>query len=337
LNKSSFVVRQLRVFVLLIILVSCTTKKEKEPVFTEGSFLEMDGNGGKFYTGEDMEKAIDYLKWTPDNSSTQSIITLQIPLSFDERELPLVKVNLNGQDYLLGFDTGSPSLILPIHILRGMRMLPPFEEKDFAFFSKDVIIAKNYAITYLSGQYLQTNKYISVISYLSYASRCDYLTIDFKGRQLTMHNKLSNTFQPSVEPISFELSKSMKIIVPATIDGQPMNAMLDSGWCGYSEILTLDESFSAIDEHNYQKTTFCGDYSSKYKVTEISSIIIGQTVLNGGKMNLVEKKHYVEFPEFYNPLKDEGIDVCLGGRDFFSKCRFTIDYKNKLCWIEPYE
>jgi hypothetical protein len=180
----------------------------------------MDGNGGKFYTGEDMEKAIDYLKWTPDNSSTQSIITLQIPLSFDERELPLVKVNLNGQDYLLGFDTGSPSLILPIHILRGMRMLPPFEEKDFAFFSKDVIIAKNYAITYLSGQYLQTNKYISVISYLSYASRCDYLTIDFKGRQLTMHNKLSNTFQPSVEPISFELSKSMKIIVPATIDGQ---------------------------------------------------------------------------------------------------------------------
>ena len=347
LNKLNHIVKLSVLLILVIILSSCTTKQEKDPVFTEGSFLEMDGNGGKFYTDEDIHKAFAYREekqkslelFSEDNSFP---VTLEIPLILrgegDKSLAAFVTAGINDQKINMIFDTGAGVMILPLHILRGtLRMHPPFEERDFYYFVQKITTDK-YSYDLMPGYSAASSSApFGVIPWTFFGPFCDFFTIDYQEEKIILHSKNSNSFKSSVNPIPCEINEASHIIIDVELDGRKVRALLDTGWSGKGCILEGDGSYEIQSSVNEAMNTLFGTYNGFFNTHEVKEITIGSTKINGSELLLVTKKHYEEFPNFFPWIKDEGIDVCLGGRDFFSKCRFTIDYKNKLCWIEPYE
>lgn len=330
-------------FTALILLFSCQKNGQtasgeassNQPEYRLGVFLEYKDNHGLF-TSETLPEVAEF--WS--NAAKAGQITKYTLLTKDEYVIPLeqngywlVPVSLNGKQKRFVFDTGCNVISLSRSTAKEFGITSIDDVHDYYLFPRELNLG------FVRYEYPGTTSFAyydnedGIIGWTYYAGTADTLTIDMPGKQLVINGKRP---EDGGIPLDETLLAAGRIVIPVEIEGHTYTAALDTGWSSDSVANSKTTHFPLIEESRlYTSLSFSWarvrGFACTYEVPELTA---GSVVLRDFTFRLLDDEYTDETLE--KSMTGYGIDMILGG-DFFSQCRLTIDYANRLCWVEPPE
>ena len=153
----------------------------------------------------------------------------------------------------------------------------------------------------------------------------DSFTLDLKNKSIIFNDDI-----PDVKGEKF--NPDYCIIIPIKINGKTYNAMLDTG-CAFT--FAYVDLWDEEQSEKFEETGDTWEGKSKFQVSrkKVKDIVIGDTVIEKLTFDRIHKTE----SDIYNSTKESGlVDVILGS-GFFLRAKVTVDTKNEMCYVVPYE